>query len=699
MTDDIRKPSEAMLDSWGESLRGQLDENIIQRLPVEERWVEDVRQYYGSNTSRNRLYTEKEDGAPVGPSPSPGFNRTRVKVNTGTGRISDLLFPGDDKNWAIAPSPVPELLKRMGDETPATHGGQEFKDAEGRTITEGDVAMREMEIAKEKAQRMEREIEDDLNRCHYGASARRAMFDAGLLGTGILKGPVVEGKIRKMWVQGQNGLELKMVVDRKPTVRRVSPWDFVPDMSAARIEQADFAFERVYTTKYKLRELAARAGFNQNNLDAVLKMTPGSTAVRATQSMNEMRMMSGLQPVSKDSRFELWLYHGPVSTDQLLQIGTVMPTDKADRLEAEYASVVWMCAGKIIKAAVSPLDTGELPYSLFAWEEDEACMFGFGIPYLTRNSQATIDTAWGSMLENAEKSAGPQIVYRKGIVRPVNGSHNLEAFKLWESDDKIGEARHAFQTYDIPNHQDKYAAIVKDASAAMDEESLIPVLAQGEQGVASDTLGGMAMLMNASLTTVRAAVKRWDDNVSVPLITRFYDWQMLNSKKEEIKGDFEVQATGTSSLLVREIVGSELRQILVESAANPALAAWTKTENLYKKYIATTHIKPEEAVRSEEEYRKWMQDQQEAQQNGPTPEQMAHEFNMASLEIKRSEQQVALMKMQSEERIALHKLRLEEKITVAEYQLEIEKLEKKERADLYKFQTEIKVKAAMGEGI
>lgn len=687
-------PTLTALGVWGQQLRTQLEEQLRQRDPIERRWVEDIRQYHGNTYYDGGLQTEKDKDAITGG--KCGFNRTRTKVNTGTGRLADLLFPADDKNWTIKPSPVPELIQRLGDETPATWQGQQINGPDGQPVTEGAVAAREMEIAKECAGSMEKEIDDQLKACHYGAEARRALFYSGLLGTGVIKGPIVEGQTRKAWAKDANGIhQLSMRLDRKPAARCVAPWDFVPDMSAARMSQAEFVFERIYVPRSGMKRLQAKFGFSQEGYECVMRMSPSESFVMPTQSLNELRGLAGLQAITQETRYEIWLYHGPVSSELLRAIGAVLPHEKEEEIEEFYPSVVWFCGGYVIKAAVSPLDTGELPYSVFAWQEDETCIFGYGVPYLTRNSQNTINRAWDAMLGNAEISAGSQIVARKGIVEPANGQWEIKPNKIWYATNKVGEAKHAFETYEIPNHQPELAALVQDASSAMDEESLIPVLQQGEQGTAGPTLGGMAMLMNASLTTVRQQVKRWDDEVTVPTIGRFYDWNMLNSKKNEIKGDYEVEATGSSSLLVREIVGAELRTILTEAANNPVLANWTKFENLYAQYIRTTHIKPEEAIRTKEEFDAFMKNQQ----TGPTPEQLDHEWRMAQLAIKQQENQVLVEKIQSEERVALHKLRLQQLISEQEYQAEIEKVDKKARVELYMFQNEMKLKLAGSTGI
>jgi hypothetical protein len=62
---------------------------------------------------------------------------TRHKTNGWAARLSDLLFPTDEKNWGIQPTPMPELAKaakqaqpwsssrRPGQARPSRHGNQE----------------------------------------------------------------------------------------------------------------------------------------------------------------------------------------------------------------------------------------------------------------------------------------------------------------------------------------------------------------------------------------------------------------------------------------------------------------------------------------------------------------------------------------------------------------------------------------------
>lgn len=678
-------------------MRSEVAENLRQRLPIEDRWLADLSQYHGRPGVIPSAKDVVEGQGPINPAaPVTGFNRTRIKTNVAAGRLADILFPGDDKNWSIEPSPAPELLARMKDEKIAIVAGQEWEDSEGRPLTGADLANREMAAAREASEAMSKEIDDQHNACRAGAEARMSIFDAAQLGTGILKGPVVEGVQRKAWTRDANGgRTLVMLMDRKPAVRRISPWNFVPDMSACTMEQADFVYERIYTTRNRLKNLAVKSGFNAAGLKAVMDMVPGTTNIVASSAMDQMRALSGLNPARKDNRYEIWLYNGWIPTEHLLAIGAPLPEEKDDRLLPSYPAVAWFCAGKLIKAAVSPLDTGDLPFGVFPWEHDEASIFGFGVPYLGRNSANTIDRAWDAMLVSAEKSAGPQIVMRLKHIEAANGKNDeIGAYKLWHATDKVGEVKDAFQTFDFPNHQEQFAAIIRIASGALDEETMIPDLAHGEQGTASPTLGGMAMLINASLTPVRKQVKQWDDCMTVPLITRFYDWNMLNSDKEEIKGDFEVKATGTSGLLVREIVGQELIQIANLAATNPNLEPWTKMDVLYRKLISTTHISPDEIVRTKAEYDAEMKSRAESQ--GPNEAQMKADLEQAKIDVKKMEVQAVVFKAESEERIANAKLYAERLISQEEFAAREREIDKRLNVDVWKFQQELGFKVETG---
>ena len=76
------------------------------------------------------------------------------------------------------------------------------------------------------------------------------------------------------------------------------------------------------------------------------------------------------------------------------------------------------------------------------------------------------------------------------------------------------------------------------------------MMLQGSQGgVTPDTVGGMQMLLNNTNVVLRRLVKNFDDMVTKPHIRRYYDYNMAYNENEEVKGDFNILARGSSALL------------------------------------------------------------------------------------------------------------------------------------------------------
>ena len=48
---------------------------------------------------------------------------------------------------------------------------------------------------------------------------------------------------------------------------------------------------------------------------------------------------------------------------------------------SEIDGIVIFSGSLVLKVMLNPYDTEEWPYSVFVCEPDEACIFGYGIPY------------------------------------------------------------------------------------------------------------------------------------------------------------------------------------------------------------------------------------------------------------------------------------------------------------------------------
>ena len=84
-------------------LKAELDDAMQARKMVEDRWLQDLRQYRGQYEPAVQERLKKYRRSQV------YYRLTTQKVNTLVARLMDLLFPQKTKNWGIEPTPDPML--------------------------------------------------------------------------------------------------------------------------------------------------------------------------------------------------------------------------------------------------------------------------------------------------------------------------------------------------------------------------------------------------------------------------------------------------------------------------------------------------------------------------------------------------------------------------------------------------------------
>jgi hypothetical protein len=655
---------------------GRLDqlaqEQVRKKQPIEERWIKALRQYWGKyDDGTNTNLTEQQK--------SRAFVKlTRHKTNGWAARLSDLLFPTDEKNWGVAPTPVPDLVKAAkmaaaaaaqsvdGANQAEAQNNPRARDmmleqaksyAQAHTLTQG-----ELDAAKEACDKMEKAIEDQLVECRYIIQCRDVIEDGCRLGTGILKGPVTSQKLKREWVNNPIGhWTLKTLPDPMPEGRRVDPWHFFPDMSARTIEEAEFSFERHLPTKKDLRRLSKKMGFSEDATRRLLREGPLQTNPQNIDHLAILKQMIGEGTEPLTNRYLMWEYHGPLECSDiailLRAMGKAAQADKleeeADELE-EYRVIAYFCNNELLKLSPDyPLDSGETLYSVWNFEKGETSIFGIGVPELIADSQSALNGAWRMMLDNAALSVGPQVVIDRSQVQPaIAGDWKIRANKVWlRTTTTLAGQNKPFETFDIPCNQSELAGIVQLAQEFMDQESSMPTIAEGEQGTSGQTLGGMSMLFNSANVVFRRVVKSWDDDITTPTIRRFYDWNMQFNSDQSIKGDMQVDARGTSVLLVREIQSQNLLQVVTNWSVHQVLGPWVKVRPAIVKALQTMMVPPDDVIKTQDEYDADMKKAAEAAAKNPPPDPNQIKLQIAT-STNESREKIAEATNQSRESIA-----------------------------------------------
>jgi hypothetical protein len=718
--------NDSKLDMLAVDLEHKLAEVMTDRGVIDTQMVQDLRNYHG------QYAPEEEKALKEAKRAHPFINLTRAKTNAAEAQLVDLLFPNDDKNWGIEPTPVPELATKMADESPAVIDGQQYQDGEGEVITNATLAARELEVIKERCGKMEDEIEDQLVECQYNAMARMAIHDGCVTGTGILKGPVVIGKQDKSFTKQGEAWVMALKDSVTPAVEVVRPWDFYPDMSASCIEEAEFVFERRHMSKAQLRDLVQRRGFDQEQIKKVLQMTPQSTQ-HTSSYMDDVRTMAGLSDTLNDTRYETWEYHGPINFQVLLDLKAVdLPEDPEKQAEylkemenEEVIGMVFYCGGIVLGAKLHMMRyENYLPYRVWNWEPDDSSIFGFGLPRIVRDSQRVVNSTWRMILDNGGITAGPQIVYNQKYIYPANDDTTITPFKQWHLVKDVDDIRKVFNAVEFNSHLPELQAIYQMARVMMDEVSGLPMINQGEQGQATPTLGGMSMLMNAANAVRRRQVKAWDDDVTSPMIKDFYAWNMEYGSDEQIKGDYLVDARGTSALLVRETQAVALTNYLQMAGSNPVFAPIIQLKAIQnlRQWVKLQGL-PADLVPTDGELEAWQKqqaEQQGEQQQDPAVMveqlraqqlQAKQEFDMqlferkaqqdaqeaeANRQLKLQQMQADMLASASKERIELIKLEQNGKLGTEKLLAELRKVQMNVEKDNMQFIAELQLKQRTG---
>ena len=671
------------LQSFGASLGGQRDEWIRSRgsYGVDKRWIEDEDQYNGKdniNKAASQMMTSVEQGYPVttqGAKPHRStvfIGMTRQKTNAAEARLADILLPTDDRNFGIQPTPDPQLMGLSKDNKAAMdQQGQPVMGEDGQPARVRDVVKAVLEMANKKAIAMQTEIDDQLVECDYNSELRKVIHDSAVLGTGVIKGPIVTNRTRKAWQPvtdntGQTVHQVEMVQEISPASFRVDPRNVWPDPGCGEsVHNGKGIYEREQITAKQIRDLAKQPGFLKPQLRKVLEEGPKQSATLREMTDEDQRDMTRLT-------YEMWTYWGEVDHDDLESAG--VGVGEKDELRTVSACVV-MINNTVVKAFLNPLEGGDIPYDFFVWEKVAGTIWGYGIPYLMRSQQKVLNAAWRQMMDNAGVSSGPQIVIKPGAIQPADKQWQLSSRKIWYATDDIDDVRKAFSTFEFNSHQAELAGIIKMATELADAETGVPTIMQGEKGAAPDTVGGMQMLMNSANVVLRRLVKQFDDMITKPHIRRYYDYNMMYNEDEEIKGDFTIDARGSSALVVRDIQNQSFLNLLA-AGANPVYGMYLDTQKLFEKALQAQHIDPAEVFKPEEEIEQIREAQKQAAAQGPAPD--------PAMAVAQLRAQAEMQQVQARSQSDMQELQVRQQISAQEADLHIMQLEMTREIEMLK---------------
>ena len=453
----------------------------------------------------------------------------------------------------------------------------------------------EISPAQKAARRMEKLIHDQIDESNGSSELRSALLEASLLGTGIIKGPFNFNKTLNNWTKETDGERVYSPISvRVPRIEFVSCWDFYPDPGATNIDECEYVVHRHRMNTSQLRALKNMPYFDKEAIREAIQNGPNyiertfETQLKEDTTTNE----------EYSNSFEVLEYWGIMDAQYAKEVGIELEEDIDDLDEVQINA--WICGDKLLRAVINPFTPYRLPYHAFPYERNPYNFFGVGVAENMNDSQQIMNGHARMAIDNLALSGS--LVFDIDESALVAGqSMEIHPGKIFRR--QAGMPGQAIYGLKFPNTAPENMMMFDRFRQLADEQTGIPSYSHGQTGVQSmtRTASGMSMLLGAASLNIKTVVKNLDDFLLRPLGEAYFAWNMQFFEGDlDVKGDLEVKATGTNSLMQKEVRSQRLTMFL-QTAQSPAIAPFVKISKLISELAYSLDLDPDEILNDPEE--------------------------------------------------------------------------------------------------
>ena len=296
----------------------------------------------------------------------------------------------------------------------------------------------------------------------------------------------------------------------------------------------------------------------------------------------------------KAERYEVHEFWGFVDREVLEEYGVDIPKELKD---TEQVSVnIWVCNNQVLRLVMNPFKPALIPYYAVPYELNPYSFFGVGIAENMDDTQTLMNGFMRMAVDNAALSGNMLIEVDETNLVP---GQDLSVYPGKVFRRQGGAPGQAIFGTKFPNVSGENMQMFDKARVLADESTGFPSFAHGQTGVSGvgRTASGISMLMSAANGSIRNVIKNVDDYMLKPLGKAFFNFNMQFDFDPEIKGDLEVRAQGTESLMANEVRSQRLMQFL-QVAQNPVLAPFAKMDYLIREIAVSMDLDPEKVTNS-----------------------------------------------------------------------------------------------------
>jgi hypothetical protein len=614
----LEKEQTARLDRYATEAMNDFQKAVKAKRDVELRWIDDCLTYEGDDKLRDsKAYPNDAGDRLAGNNERPAYRAVRSRTLRYAARLGDMLLPGNDIPMKVEPSPNPDP-----DCFPALQGQQVDQAAL-------------LDFAADAASRMNQTIKDQLAEQKFQDSGHKTILQGAKLGTGIIKGPVMDYRKRRK----PKGQQSEIVLDESPTpgCRYVDPWMFYDDMSPT-LDECSKCFEVHLMDRRKLNDLKRYPNVIEANIDLLLKeeepKLPSELSANITTRNQKLDTVESIK-----DRWAVIEMHGLMDPEDVEEMLGQPWTDKKSLPLVEF----WFCDGKAIKCKLSPMECDwRVPYYNFTPFPCDDTIWGYGIPRMGRGGAKIIRGALDATMRNAAIASGPSIAFRKGEVAPMDGQWVFSGPKNLEVNTD-GDIRDAIYSFNVEANVEGNLALLQKGLDFLNGD------------VSDEEIPAAGLLQVINLRTI---FQRWiatgaDNTWFQPQGDRWCQWNIQFNPDQSIKGDFDVKGIAGSTLVAKDLQMQHL-QVFMQTANLPAYAGFSNNYETFASFARMLDVPNRDKLVFDQQTA--MKNQQQIQQNGGDP---MVAVKMQELQIKDKQAQAELQLKQAEVQLA-HQERMAE---------------------------------------
>ena len=504
-------------------------------------------------------------------------NLSAMKAGVVQSYLAESLIQAGQLPWTIQPTPVPDLSdsgELMVAQSVQQSVEQGFR-GDLRSLVyslKSEAARKELEHAQDIADNMMKLITDQ---CAEGGW-NRAMF--GFINNfcvypyAVLAGPIPTRRVRMQW----SGETLRPKYETFYEFKSISPWDFWWSPDSPDTQRGTGIFIRQRWTRQQLLDAAKMTSYIGENIIKVLDDANRNDFRYHWISNNpEQTDSQVLSWRDNDTTIDILIHWGYFSGRELTKYG--IPGLEDDEF---YNAMVTMCGRHIIQVLVEKNPTlNKRPVFTASFYTTQDRIPGESIPQRLRDVERCYETCLRYLISNAYYGSAPiteadysrvsKFMSDEDIGRIIPGS-------MYFSEPELGNATPAFKYYSLPNNMAAFQNALVYFMDLADRVTNIPAALHGTaQGSgANRTFRGAAMLQSNAVKAIQSAVFNIDEFVYKPLGELLYNYNMIYSKDQTVKGDCKIMARGVTALLQKETDRQNSYEILqMVASAGQQLAA------------------------------------------------------------------------------------------------------------------------------